>query len=369
MLKIPYLDFTRLNKPYEAEMLMAYQHVFKNSWFILGKELALFEKEYADFNKIPYCVGVGNGLDALILSLKALGIGLNDEVIVPSNTYIASWLAVSYVGAIPIPVEPNPITNNIDPNKIEEKITSKTKAIMPVHLYGRICKMNEIMAIANKYELTIIEDNAQAQGAILNGKLAGTFGQINASSFYPGKNLGALGDAGAVTTDDIDLFEKVKLLRNYGSSVKYHNEIKGVNSRLDEMQAAFLRIKLRDLHQSNQERIRLAQVYRSFLENNEELTIPEILTNGEHVYHIFQIKTKQRDALKTYLDNLGIGTLIHYPIPPHLQPAYAELNYKKGDYPIAEEIANTTLSLPLFPGLLESEIEFICQSINNYFKF
>ena len=365
-MKIPYLDLKEVNAPFEKDFKNAYLYFIESGWYILGEKVKTFEREYASFNNVSHCLGVANGLDALILSLKALGIREGDEVIVPSNTYIASWLAVSYVGAIPIPVEPRANTYNINPDLIESAITSKTKAIMPVHLYGQICEMSQIMAIAHKHNLYVVEDNAQAQGASYQGKLAGAWGHCNGTSFYPGKNLGALGDAGAVTTNDASVSDKIKIIRNYGSEKKYYNEVKGINSRLDELQAAFLSIKLRSLNADNEKRIKVASFYNNGLSGIEGITLPIIADGGTSVYHIYPIRSNRRDELQVHLAEKGIGTMIHYPIPPHLQKAYKDLNYKEGDFPLAEAIAKTCLSLPLSPGLTEVEVDYICESIKSF---
>lgn len=367
-MKIPFLSLKDLNQPFETDFAQAYLDFIQSGWYILGEKVKSFEQEYSDFNLVNHCIGVANGLDALVLSLKALGIGDGDEVIVPSNTYIASWLAVSYVGARPVPVEPRIDTYNINPDLIAAAITHKTKAIMPVHLYGQICEMDAIMEIAKRYNIYVIEDNAQSQGASYHGKLSGSWGQCNATSFYPGKNLGALGDAGAVTTNDDDVAYKVSVLRNYGSEKKYYNEVKGVNSRLDELQAAFLSIKLKTLMEDNAKRIDIASQYHQNLSDIGDIVLPQLATGATSVYHLYVIRTKERDALQKYLTSCGIGTMIHYPVPPHLQKAYSELGYKKGDFPLAEEIADTCLSLPLSPNLDIAKMEHVMFEITNYFN-
>jgi dTDP-4-amino-4,6-dideoxygalactose transaminase len=364
---IRFLSFDKVNRQLKSDFVGVFKEFLDGQQYVLGERLNKFEKEYAKFNNTAYCIGVGNGLDALTISLKALGIGQNDEVIVPSNTYIATWLAVSLVGARPIPVEPYSSTYNINPNLIEEKITSKTKAIMPVHLYGQACEMDKIMHIAKKHKLYVIEDNAQSHGSTFNKIITGSFGNINATSFYPGKNLGALGDGGAVTTNNMALSEKVECLRNYGSFKKYYNEEKGVNSRLDELQAALLSIKLKHLQEWTHERRKIAKSYNFLLENVGDIVTPFVADGATHVYHLYVIITKRRNELKKFLSEHGIDTLIHYPIPPHLQKAYGDLGYKEGSFPIAEKLAETSLSLPLYPGLKESEIAYICKSIENFF--
>jgi dTDP-4-amino-4,6-dideoxygalactose transaminase len=365
---IPYLDLKSINLAHQDELKTAFDDVLNSGWYIMGKQLEQFEQNYAQFNQTKYSVGVANGLDALILSLKALNISKEDEVIVPSNTYIATWLAVSYVGAIPIPVEPHWSTCNINPSLIVSKITPRTKAIIPVNLYGQAAEMDKIMAIANQNNLAVVEDNAQAQGALCCGKLTGSFGHLNATSFYPGKNLGALGDAGAITSNDDALIKQIKVLRNYGSQVKYYNEVKGVNSRLDELQAALLTVKLKYLPSDTEERQRLAAIYDEQLSGIEGLTLPQNAEGCTSVYHIYQIRTPQRDALQKYLTEQGIGTVIHYPVPPHLQKAYSELNYQKGDFPIAERIANETLSIPLYQGMTEAQQMQVIEKIKTFFN-
>lgn len=365
---IPFLSFEKMHQSIKSEIHSAFDKVYDSYWYILGKNVEEFEKNYAQYSNVNYCVGVGNGLDAIIIALKTLNIGKGDSVIVPSNTYIATWLAVSYVGAEIIPVEPNPKTYNIDPTKIESAIQSNTKAIIPVHLYGQICEMDKIMAIAQKYNLFVIEDNAQAQGTYFKGKISGSWGHINATSFYPGKNLGALGDAGAITTNDEHLAQKAKTIRNYGSQKKYYNEVKGINSRLDELQAAFLKVKLKYLDEWNKERNQIAQWYYDYLNEIDEIILPTIHPDATSNYHLFVIRTPKRNELQEYLHQHQIGTLIHYPVPPHLQEAYKELGYKKGAFPIAEEIADTCLSLPMYPGISKENVEYIAQTIKNFFK-
>lgn len=340
------------------EMQKVFQRVYDSNWYIQGQELLEFEREYAALNQIKFTVGVSNGLDALVLSLRSLGIGSGDEVIVPSNTYIATTLAVSQVGATPVFVEPRMETYNINPELIEAAITKKTKAIMPVHLYGQACEMDLIMAIATAYNLYVIEDNAQSHLSSYSGNLTGSFGDVNGTSFYPGKNLGALGDAGAVTTNNEELANRIKRLRNYGSEVKYYNEEIGYNNRLDELQAAFLRVKLSYLQEWTNQRKEIASWYNESLKKTNWI-LPEVHVNADHVYHLYVIRTANRDAVSGALKEKGIQTMIHYPIPPHLQKAYKHLGYKKGDFPIAEEIANTCLSLPIWPGINSSMIESI----------
>lgn len=367
-MKIPFLSFESSNKQIKTKILSSFEFFFDNSWYVLGEQIKRFEQEYALFNNVDYCVGVSNGLDALHLALKALEIGKGDEVILPSNTYIATALAVSYVGATSVLVEPDFTTYNIDTEKIEAAITSKTKAIMPVHLYGQACEMEPIMSIAKKHNLFVVEDNAQSHGASYKKKLTGSWGNINGTSFYPGKNLGALGDAGAVTTNNQELAIKVALLRNYGSQKKYYNEVIGFNMRLDECQAGFLSIKLKYLKEWTGQRQEIAGWYNNALKNVDDLILPTVAENATHVYHVYLVRTKHRDKLQKYLTDNGIGTLIHYPIPIHLQKAYQHLGFKKGDFPITEEIADTCLSLPIWPGMKQSEINYIAEKIIDFFK-
>jgi dTDP-4-amino-4,6-dideoxygalactose transaminase len=366
---IPFLSFENTNATIKQKILQAFEEFFDNKWYILGEKVKLFETEYASFNNVSDCIGVSNGLDALHIALRSLSIGIGDEVIVPSNTYIASALAISYVGATPVFVEPNHRTYNIDPNNIETAITKKTKAIMPVHLYGQACQMDAIMTIANKHSLYVIEDNAQAHGAMFSKKLTGSWGHINGTSFYPGKNLGALGDAGAVTTNDSTLAEKARILRNYGSEKKYHNEVTGYNMRLDECQAAFLSVKLPYLKEWTKERKQIAKMYDDELKDVGDLILPKVHSEATHVYHLYVVRTKYRDALQNHLSKNDIGTLIHYPIPPHLQKAYSHLNHKPGSFPITEDIANTCLSLPIWPGMSEREINIVVEAIKKFYSF
>lgn len=345
---IPFLDLKSLNLRFRDEFHEALERVLQSGWFILGPELEAFEKEFADYCDTQYCVGVGNGLDALRLSLQALEIGPGDEVIVPSNTYIATWLAVSQVGATIVPVEPRLDTYNIDPDLIEPAITEKTKAIIPVHLYGQAAEMQRIIPIAEKHGLWVIEDNAQAQGAECKGKKTGSWGHLNANSFYPGKNLGALGDGGAITTSDPELARKVKMLRNYGSEEKYFNELPGTNSRLDELQAAFLRIKLQHLDADNKARKEIAEKYSKILTNKTDWVLPKVGEKTTHVYHQFVLRCKNRDTVMDMLKKKEIETMIHYPLPPHKQAVYKDLGFV---LPVSEKIHQEVLSLPVYPGL------------------
>jgi dTDP-4-amino-4,6-dideoxygalactose transaminase len=361
---IHFLNLKAVNERWSNEIQSAIKRVLDSGWYILGEEVQLFEREYARFCGVKHCIGVANGLDALTLILRAYDIGVGDEVIVPSNTFIATILAVSLVGATPVLAEPDPESFNISPSLIEEKITVRTKAIIPVHLYGQIADMPTIMDIARRYGLKVIEDAAQAHGAILNGQRAGSLGDAAAFSFYPGKNLGAMGDAGAITTNDDWLADKIKALRNYGSHNKYENLYQGVNSRLDEMQAAILRIKLRYLDQDNHSR---REVARYYLENikNSNIVLPKVVHHEEsHVWHLFVIRSKQRDRLQVFLKENGVETLIHYPIPPHKQAAYS--NWKHLTYKLTEQIHQEILSLPISPVLTMEEIATITQILNEF---
>lgn len=362
-MKVDYSDFGRLHAPIEHELFQCYQEVYEKQWFIQGEKLKNFEKDFARYCGADYCVGTGNGLDALRLILMAYDIGEDDEVIVPSNTFIATVLAISYVGATPVFVEPDPATLLINPELIEGKITEKTKAIMVVHLYGRLAEMGKINAIAEKYSIKVFEDCAQAHGVALNGKKAGSWGNAAGFSFYPGKNLGALGDAGAVVTNDADIADKVRALGNYGSLIKYKHEYKGVNSRLDELQAAFLSVKLKCLDQWNTERKKIALLYYKEI-NNPKIRLP--LYTDNNVYHIFPIFSEERDELQKYMEKKNIHTMIHYPTAIHLQKAYKDLGFKEGDYPLAEKICATELSIPLYPGMKLEEIQYIIECINSF---
>jgi len=367
-LSIPFLAFGPQHDPIRAEVLAAMAAVYDSHWYVLGEAVRQFEEEYARYNGTAHCVGVGNGLDALYLSLKALGVGDGDEVIVPSNTYIASWLAVSMTGARPVPVEPHPATYNLDPLRVAAAVTPRTRAVLPVHLYGQACAMSEIMSLAAQHNLGVVEDNAQAHGATWRGQQTGSFGHLNATSFYPGKNLGALGDAGAVTTDSAALAEQIRLLRNYGSRQKYHNEVPGVNSRLDELQAAVLRVKLPHLAAWTSQRQQIAAWYDAHLADIPGLVLPATATGATHVYHLYVVRTPRRDALQRHLAEHNIGTLIHYPIPPHRQAAYHPLGYGPGDFPVAEELAATSLSLPIWPGLTEPQVAQVSEIIRGFLR-
>ncbi|MED3549809.1 DegT/DnrJ/EryC1/StrS family aminotransferase [Cytobacillus praedii] len=361
---IPFLDLKTINEKYQNEVKEAVERLVTRGWYILGEELKSFEEEFARYCGVKHCIGVANGLDALQIILNAYEIGHGDEVIVPANTYIASILAITQNGAIPVLVEPNIESYNIDPNEIEKKITNKTKAILAVHLYGQCADMDSINKIADDYGLKVIEDAAQAHGAFWKNNRVGNLGDAAGFSFYPGKNLGALGDAGAITTNDDNLAEKIRALRNYGSHVKYENIYKGFNSRLDEIQAAILRIKLKKLDDDNKKRREISKLYRNYI-SNKLISLPMVLKEeSSHVWHLFVIRTKDRSRLQKYLMECGIETLIHYPIPPHKQMAYKEWNNKS--FPLTEEIHDEVLSLPISPVMQETEVLKVINVINKY---
>ena len=363
---VPFLDMKSPYRELKNELDAAYQRVMESGWYILGEEVTAFEREFARYCDVKHCVSVGNGLEALHLILRAYGIGEGDEVIVPSNTYIATWLAVSYAGATPVPVEPDPRTYNIDPERVKSVITSRTRAILPVHLYGLPADVDPLMALADQFKLKVIEDAAQAQGALYKSRKSGGLGHAAGFSFYPGKNLGALGDAGAVVTNDEQLADKVRSLRNYGSKVKYHNDIKGYNSRLDEMQAAFLQVKLQYVDEWNERRRKIASVYLEELANVSDLILPCVPDWASPIWHIFAIRHAQRDNLQQYLKSKGVETLIHYPIPPHLSGAYKDQNFHDRQFPLAEAIASSELSLPMGPHLSIEDALYIVGVIRSY---
>lgn len=364
-MKVPFVSFLPMEKELHRELKDAFERVFARSWYIEGVEDEEFEKSFAEYIGSMHCIGVGNGLDALMLSLKALGIGPGDEVIVPSNTYIATALAVTYVGAKPVFVEPRLETFNINPELIEAAISDKTKAIMPVHLYGQPCEMDAIMEIAKRYDLKVVEDCAQAHGATYKGRKVGTFGHASGFSFYPGKNLGALGDAGAAVTDDEDIAKKIRALGNYGSDRKYHHIYKGNNSRLDELQAAFLSAKLPHLDRMNKDRQRIARLYDEGI-TNPNVIKPIVLDGCTHVWHIYAVRSEKRDALANHLLEHGVSTGMHYPTPVHLQRCYKDLCLSQGELPLAEEISRTELSLPMFYGMSDKEVQYIVHIINMF---
>jgi len=359
---IEYENLALLNKPFFEEYKNAFETVLNSGWFILGESVKKFETEFATYNNVAYCAGVASGLDALVLAIQALDLEKGSEIIVPSNTYIATILAIMQTGHKPILVEPDIKTYNIDPLKIIESITSKTKAILIVHLYGKVCEMEPIQSICKAYNLFLIEDCAQAHGAEYKGKKAGSFGDIGAFSFYPTKNLGCLGDGGAITTNNSSYFEKIKMLRNYGSSKKYYNKYIGLNSRLDEVQAAFLNIKLKALDKINKHKRELAQIYLKNLKT--DFILPQVHNDYFDVYHIFNIRNTQRDKLHEYLLKNNIKTEIHYPVPPHRQEALSFLSHLK--LPLSEEIHKTTLSLPISYFHTISDINSVVEVMNKF---
>ena len=362
-MRIPFVSFHEMHKEIEDEIFSKFREVYQKNWYIQGSEVEVFESEFAAYMGSACCVGVGNGLDALYLSLKALGIGKGDEVIVPSNTFIATVLAVTYAGATPVLAEPDMVTYNLDGNGLGQLVTERTKAIIPVHLYGQAADMNSIMKFAKEHHLFVIEDCAQAQGAVYDNKKVGTFGDVGCFSFYPGKNLGALGDGGAIITNDCKLAEKIRALGNYGSEKKYCHKYQGCNSRLDELQAAFLRIKLKNLDRYNQYRNKVAKRYLNEI-IHPRIILPQIGENRNHVWHIFAIMCEERDALMEYLKKNEIGVQCHYPIPIHKQEAYRY--FFVNGYPYAERISNCELSIPLYYGLNDEKIDYIIKKINEF---
>ena len=364
-MRIPFLDLASYNSKILHDLTYKFKDSVKKGQFINGEEVNLFEREFADFVNANHCIGVGNGLDALILSLRALEIKKDDEVIVPSNTFIATWLAISNIGAIPIPVEPTADSYNIDPKLIEKSITQRTKAIVVVHLYGLPAEMSSILEISKKCNLKVIEDAAQAHGAVYKNQKIGSISDITAFSFYPGKNLGALGDGEAITTNNPELARKVRLLSNYGSDLKYIHELKGVNSRLDELQAAFLRIKLKNLAQDNQKRAEIANRYLAEIKNHD-IVLPKVNSNSIHVWHLFVIRVQNRDKFQTILNKSGIQTLIHYPIPPHKQKAFKSDFYENNfNLKLTEKLSKQILSIPLYPNLEEKNVDFIIKILKS----
>ncbi|MDX1615908.1 MAG: DegT/DnrJ/EryC1/StrS family aminotransferase [Candidatus Promineifilaceae bacterium] len=363
---VPFLDVQAAYLELRGELDGAYRRVMDAGWYILGKEVTAFEREFAAFCGARHCVGVANGLEALKLILVAAGVGAGHEVIVPANTYIATWLAVSHAGATPVAVEPLERTYNLDPARIRDAITPRTKAIMPVHLYGQPADMDAIRQVAAAYELRVFTDAAQAHGARYKGRRVGALADAAGWSFYPGKNLGAFGDAGAVTTDDDELADRIRTLRNYGSRTKYINEVQGFNSRLDPLQAAFLRVKLAHLDEWNGRRRRIAAYYLEALADLQELVLPFVPRWADPVWHLFVVRHPQRDHLQRALANKGIGTLIHYPVPPHLQDAYRGLGYGTDTFPISERIHQEVLSLPIGPHLDLADVEAVVEGIVNF---
>jgi len=363
MIKVPFAKFDKMHGDIREEMLQKFAEVYDKGWFIQGSECEAFEKEFAEWNGAEHCVGMATGLDALYLSLKALGIGAGDEVLVPSNTFIATALAVSFTGASVVLVEPDEVTYNMSGKGLAEALTPNTKAIMPVHLYGQAAEMDEIMIFAKQHNLYVIEDCAQAHGALYKGRKVGTFGDVGCFSFYPGKNLGALGDGGAIVTNNKEIADKVRSLGNYGSTEKYHHKYLGTNSRLDEVQAGFLRIKLRRLHEYNIQRDEYAKRYLEGIKN-PKIKLPVIGTDRTHIWHIFAVMCDDREGLKKYLEENGIGTVCHYPIAIADQECYE--GYGLPHLPIAEYIAASELSLPMYVGMTDEEIQHVIEVINAF---
>lgn len=349
---------------YQEEFEKKAIDVLRSGWYVLGNEVKSFEEEFAAYTGAKHCVGLASGLDALWIAFRILGIGAGDEVIVQGNTYIASVMGITINGATPVFVEPDEY-NNIDASKIEEKITDKTKAILVVHLYGQASNMEPIVALTKKYNLKLVEDCAQSHGACFNGKMTGTFGDIGCFSFYPSKNLGAFGDAGAIVTNDSQLAEDARIFRNYGSEKRYYNKVVGANSRLDEMQAGLLRVRMKYLDELTQERRTICEKYLKELDNNK-IELPKIREGATTVWHQFVIHCKERQRLIDYLNEREIGTIIHYPIPPHLSEAYQYLGYQKGSFPITEQYADEVLSIPLFNGMTEEEQDYVIDAINKF---
>lgn len=366
MNKVPFLDLAAAHAELRTELDAAWRRVMDSNWFVLGEEVSAFEREWAAYCGAKHCVGVSNGLDALRLLLEAYSIGEGDEVIVPAHTFTATWLAVIQAGATPVPVEPDPLTFNLDPARIEDSLTARTRAILPVHLYGQVADMGAIMDIAERRALVVIEDAAQAHGARLAGHIAGSIGHAAAFSFYPGKNLGALGDAGAITTNDTAIAERVRILGNYGSRHKYDHELPGSNARLDELQAAFLRVKLAHLDSWNERRRARAQQYLDGLSGIPGLVLPAVIEDALPVWHLFVVCSEGRDALRKHLEAAGIGTLVHYPVPPHLQAAHARLGYRAGDFPVSERICRQVLSLPMGPHLDALQCETVVEGVSRF---
>ncbi|MBS1681409.1 MAG: DegT/DnrJ/EryC1/StrS family aminotransferase [Bacteroidetes bacterium] len=368
MSTIPFFSLQHLHRSIQRELSHAFSNVIKQGRFILDREVELFEKEFAGYHRTKYCVTVGNGHDALLISLKALGIGKGDEVIVPSHTFMATWLAVVNAGAVPVPVEVDPITYTLNPDLIRHHLSRKVKAILSVHLYGHPCEMDTINSIAKKNNLFVVEDNAQAHGAVFKNKRTGSWGDCNATSFYPTKNLGALGDGGAILTHHKTQFDFAKTFRNYGTLTKNVYASEGINSRLDELQAAILRVKLKHLDKTNEARKKNARIYFELLKDVGDVVLPPSENKfAQPVYHQFVIQTAYRDKLRNFLEKKGIETVIHYPMPIHLQPAFAHLRLKKGSLPAAEKISKQILSLPIWPGLKPGEIEFVAKTIRTFY--
>src|SRR5687768_14281492 len=366
-MKVPILDLKPAYDELRSELDAAYHRVMDSGWVLLGRELEAFEAEYAASVDVKHCVGVANGLEAMQLVLMALGLKAGDEVIVPSHGYIATWLAVTHVGATPVPCEPDAKTYNLDPERITALVTPRTKVILPIHLYGQTADMKAINTVAEKHGLFVLEDAAQSHGATCNGTAAGALGHAAGVSFYPSKNLGAMADGGAVTTNDDVLADKLRHLRNYGSKVRYQNEYLGMNSRLSELQAAFLRVKLPRLEEWNSRRAALAQRYLERLHGIGDVVLPVVASWARPVWHLFVIRTSRRDALQKHLAEKGVGTQIHYPVPPHLSRAYANAGWKKGEFSLAERYASEVLSLPIGPHTSSQQVDYVCESIREFY--
>ncbi len=364
---VPILELKPTYDELRAECDAAYHRVMDSGWFLLGRELEAFESEYARSVGTTHCIGVANALEALQLVLTARGIGPGDEVIVPSNGYIATWLAVTQVGATPVPCEPDPLTHNLDPARLDALITPRTKAILPIHLYGQCADLTAINGVAARHDLFVLEDAAQSHGARCRGCASGALGHAAAHSFYPSKNLGAFADGGAITTNDAQLADRLRYLRNYGAKVRYQNEFLGLNSRLSELQAAFLRVKLPHLAEWNARRRALAARYLTQLRGVGDLVLPHVPDWAEPVWHLFVIRTARRDALQAHLTARGVGTQVHYPTPPHLSGAYRDAGWKRGDFPLAEKLAAEVLSLPISPHHTAEQIDYVCESVRSFF--
>lgn len=367
-MKVPILDLKPAYDELRTELDAAYHRVMESGWVLLGRELEAFESEYAASVGVKHCIGVANGLEAMQLVLMARGIGPGDEVVVPSHGYIATWLAVTHVGATPVPCEPDPATYNLDPGRLPDVLTPRTKAILPIHLYGQTADMQAINALAEQRGLFVLEDAAQSHGARCHGRAAGALGHAAGVSFYPSKNLGAMADAGAVTTDDAALADKLRHLRNYGSKVRYQNEYLGLNSRLSELQAAFLRVKLPVLEAWNARRAKLAELYVKELRGVGDLVLPGVPAWADPVWHLFVIRTARRGGLQAHLTAQGVGTQVHYPVPPHLSKAYAVFGGKRGDYPLAERLADEVLSLPIGPHVSAEQVAYVCAQVKAFFQ-
>lgn len=366
-MRIPVLDLQPSVAELRDEFDAAYRRVMDSGWFLLGRELDAFEKEYAQSIGGTHCIGVANGLEALQLVLMARGIGAGDEVIVPSNGYIATWLAVTHVGATPVPCEPDEATYNLDAAHVEQRITPRTKAVLPIHLYGQCADMTAINAIAARHGLFVLEDAAQSHGALCYGRASGTLGDAAGHSFYPSKNLGAFADGGAITTNDTELADRLRYLRNYGAKVRYQNEFIGLNSRLEELQAAFLRVRLPHLAAWNAGRRVLAARYLANLRGVGDLVLPHVPEWAEPVWHLFVVRTARRNALQAHLTERGVGTQIHYPTPPHLSGAYRDAGWKRGEFPLAEKLAAEVLSLPISPHHTVEQVDSVCESVRSFF--